>query len=379
MPLVTVIKRYEREFRIPFYKLLKENLQVHGIDFELIIGQPNKYEVQNIKDALRDNPFGSFITNKYFYLGRNFLSYQNVFSHIKKSDLVILQQSNSELLNYVLLFKRNFNKNIKLALWGHGINFQAKNKDSIAQKFKLLLSNYVDHWFAYNNLTSDILAVNGYPRDKISVLNNTIDVTNERNMYDSITVSEINAIRLEYGIKEGDKVGIFCGSLYKLKRIGFLLEALKMIKQRSENFHFFILGKGEMENEVKAFEESNSQWFHAPGFKAGREKQLFLRISDFQLMPGSVGLNIIDSFYSQTPLVTILNSSHGPEILYLENKKNGLLVNDDLAEYVNSVVEIIGNDKKLYQLKEGCLESSKVYTIENMADNFYNGILQTLE
>ena len=379
MPLVTFVKRYEREFRLPLYRILRDKLLCHGIAFNLIIGQPDTYEERNIKDILKSNPFGPTVRNRYLHFGRRFLSFQNVLAHVKNSALVIVQQSNSEVLNFLLLAKRSFLLKPKLAYWGHGINFQADNSDSLAQRFKLWHSIYVDHWFAYTTMTSNILLANGYPEERITVLNNTIDVTSERMLYDSIAASDVDATRLRYGIEDGDKVGIFCGSLYKLKGIDFLLRSVELVKSRFSRFHFFVLGSGVMENAIRSFEKDNSQWFHYCGFVSGREKQIYFRLADVQLITGVVGLNIIDSFYSQTPLITTDNPLHSPEIVYLQHGRNGIITGNTLGEYVDGVVATISDEDTLVRLKQRCLEDSAKYTIADMADRFCNGILQTLD
>lgn len=376
--IVTVVKRYDREFRLPLYALLKEKLKNKGIEFQLIIGQLNKYEEYNIKDVLKVNPYGDIIRNKYFYLGKLSISFQNALKKLKNSNLIIVQQSNSEILNYILILKRIFGGNFKLAFWGHGINFQAKNKNSLSQKFKLLLTKQTDHFFAYNQASVDILVSNGYPKDNITILNNTLDISNEKKLYDAISEDEIKNTRVKYGINGNDKVGIFCGSLYKLKKIDFLLESLKIIKKEFPNFHFFVLGDGELRNEIISFEVINREWFHFVGFKKGYDKQLFLRISDLQLIPGLVGLNIIDSFYSITPLITLENSKHSPEIIYLEDGKNGLITKDSIDDYTKKIIEVLKDEKKLSELKSGCEQSANFYTIENMAENFYQGIIKVL-
>ena len=378
MPRVTIVKRYDREFRLPLYHLLRERLNAEGIDFQLIIGQPNKFEKMNIQDALRTNPFGPIVDNRYFYFGHKLPSFQNAFPFIADSDLTIVQQSNSEILNYMLLLRRNIFNIGKLAFWGHGINFQAKSKSGFLQRFKLFYSRHVDHWFAYNELTSDILRDTGYPLRNITVLNNTIDVREEKSLYDSIGQHEITNLRSRYEIAAEDKVGIFCGSLYRLKRIDYLLECLTLIRAEARNFHFFVLGNGEMEDQVKIFEARHTQWFHFLGFRNGREKQMYLRLADFQLMPGSVGLNIIDSFYSQAPLVTTANAYHGPEILYLRDHVNGVMTNNDKKDYVAAVVRLVRDSSHLSRLKHGCLECSQIYTLENIANRFDNGIVKTL-
>lgn len=376
---VTIVKRYERKFRLPLYNLLRSKLASDGIFLELIVGQINKYEEKNIKDSLIINPYGEKINNKYFYWKKHFISYQNVFRNISDSDLIIVQQSNSELLNYLLLLKRKLSGKFKLAFWGHGMNLKLLNKNKLSQKFKLYITKHVDHFFAYNYLSFDLIANTGYPKNNITILNNTIDVGKEKSIYDAISKTELIKKRKEFCINEGDKVGIYCGSLYTLKKIDFLLESLNIIKREYPNFHFIILGDGELKEKVKKYELYNYSWFHYVGFKTGYYKQIFLKLSDIQLIPGSVGLNIIDSFYSMTPLVTIINSNHGPEINYLINGENGLFTEDDIYDYANTVVNILRDPIRLEELKLGCAKSAKLYTIENMADNFYHGIVKTLK
>ena len=379
MAQITIIKRYEREFRLPFYKQLEQQLPDQGMKFQLIIGQANKYEQINIQDLLLSNPFGPVIPNRYFYLGRHFLSFQNAIKNVRGSNLVIVQQSNSELLNYLLLLRRKMKKTFKIAFWGHGVNFQAYKRESLTQKFKLFLSTHVDHWFAYTQATSDIVSAAGFPLERITVLNNTIDTLEGEKILRSITQDDITRLRAEYSIKSDHKVGIFCGSLYKLKGIEFLLRAVDDVRQRAPNLQFFVLGDGEMKEVVTRFEASHSDWFHYVGFKSGRDKLQYFSLADFQLIPGAIGLNIIDSFFTRTPLVTVKAPFHGPEIAYLENWQNGVISGYSIEEYSSAILGLIRDPDLLHRLQEGCEASSKKYTIENMAHNFSAGILKALE
>ena len=95
------------------------------------------------------------------------------------------------------------------------------------------------------------------------------------------------------------------------------------------------------------------------------------------MMPGVVGLGILDSFALETPLITTLNPFHGPEIEYLENGINGIISNDNINDYSNSIIEVLKTEKYL-ELKEACKLSAEKYNVETMVKNFKNGILSVL-
>ena len=218
----------------------------------------------------------------------------------------------------------------------------------------------------------------GFNSDKIFSLENTIDSKEESRMYEEINEKELEKIRLEYQIKEGDTVGIYCGSLYAHKRIDFLMESLSKIKSRLDNFHFIIVGDGVLRPEVLNLIKGNESWIHYAGAKYGREKLIYFKLASFQLIPGLVGLNIIDSFITLTPLITTKNRLHSPEISYLDNYKNGIITENTSEAYTHAIISLSVDRKLQQELIEGCKRAREVYTIENMAQNFYNGIIKIL-
>lgn len=72
-----------------------------------------------------------------------------------------------------LLYAARRRKN-RIAFWGHGINFQAK-ANSPGNRLKLLNLKHVDWWFAYTQCVADLVHDAGFPRDRITVVQNAID------------------------------------------------------------------------------------------------------------------------------------------------------------------------------------------------------------
>lgn len=266
----------------------------------------------------------------------------------------------------------------KLAFWGHGQNLQEANRNSLSERWKRAYSLHANQWFAYTDLSKEIIREMGFPEDQITSVNNAIDTTENIRIYNEITDEEIDELRQQYSIEKKSPVGIFCSRLYREKRIDFLLQCVTQVKERVGDFHFFVIGSGPDSSIVEKYACNHSNWFHYVGPKYSREKVKFFKLAQFQLMPGPVGLHIVDSFALLTPLVTTKISIHGPEIAYLENGFNGVMTENTTDAYVSEIVRLIGDKTYQEMLVKGCIKARKQYTIENMVARFANGICQTL-
>ena len=71
---------------------------------------------------------------------------------------------------------------------------------------------------------------------------------------------------------------------------------------------------------------------------------------------------------------------HSPEIEYLRDGVNGLVVAGDPSPkaYADAVVSALGDDALLARLREGCRDGRELYTIENMVENFAAGVRAAL-
>ena len=79
----------------------------------------------------------------------------------------------------------------------------------------------------------------------------------------------------------------------------------------------------------------------------------------------------------ETPIITTEHPFHSPEIDYLENGINGIITKHDPEDYSRSIIDIL-IAKKYIDLAESGKASAEKYTVENMAENFTNGILSCL-
>jgi glycosyltransferase involved in cell wall biosynthesis len=294
------------------------------------------------------------------------------------ADLIIVPQEIKYLRLHLLLLATRFSQ-CKFAYWGHGKNFQAINSNSISERLKRFLSRHVDWWFAYNNLSAGIVRDLGFPSAKVTTVGNSIDTAALAKARADLSSDTIKATPVELGI-QSQNVAVYTGGLYPNKRISFLLEAAEAIRDRVSDFELIIIGDGP-DRDLAAKAASRNPWIHVVGAKNDSEKIPYWAMSKILLMPGGVGLVILDSFALGVPMVTTDTYLHGPEIDYLNDGHNGIMVacGDSSNTYAKVVVNLLRDQERLNQLRNGACASALHHDIETMVKNFSEGIVQALE
>jgi glycosyltransferase involved in cell wall biosynthesis len=373
MSKVVVIQRVLPHYRVAFFRRLHDRLRRTGIALHLVYGQERPGTVPRTVPLAES--WATQIENRYWQLGSSEVVWQPCMSLVRGADLVVLEQANRLLANYPLLAMRRLGK-ARIAYWGHGRNMQSYDADGWAQRVRRATMLEVDWWFAYTDLSTEIVAGAGFPRERITTVQNTIDTSDLRSNLDACTAEEVAAARARHRI-QGDVVGLYCGGMYGLKKLPFLIAACEEIRRRVPEFSAVFVGDGPDRTVVEAA-AARHQWIYYVGAKVGRELAPYYRLSKVLLMPGMVGLAIVDSFVAGIPMFTTDLPLHSPEIAYLESGVNGTMTAHDVHAYAAVVAQYLLEPSRLARLVEGCKRSAAKYTIENMVENFARGIERCL-
>lgn len=369
---VIVTQRRLTHYRISFFEALKLELEIRGVQLVLVHGQPDPSEV--IKNDAGSINWAICVKNYYFKIAGKYIVYQPNPINLAVSDLVVITQENSIISNYVYLLRRFF-MGQKVAFWGHGANLQSQNPSGLKERFKRWTTNQVDWWFAYTQMSAELVLSADFPSNKITVLNNSVDTSDLQRQRQTITLDETMSLRESLGFGQGS-VGVFVGSLYADKRLDFLFAAAENIRLKIPDFHLLIIGEGNERDKVQAWCKDHP-WARWVGARIGREKAAYVSVAQVMLNPGLVGLGILDSFVYEVPMLTTDCGLHSPEISYLSNGENGMMTANDLNTYASSCINVLGNPATLVLLKNGCRSSAKEYTVENMARRFADGVMQS--
>lgn len=373
-PTVAILQRRLTHYRTPFFEALKVELGSRGIALILVHGQPAKIELTKKDEG--HLPWATVVHNRYLRIAGKDLVWQPLPPEAKGADLLVFTQENSILSNYAHLLRRRLG-GPKVAYWGHGVNFQSDAPAGLRERWKRLWLNQVDWWFAYTELTVERLLRAGFPAARITCLNNAVDTLEFKRDLAAVSDADLTALRAQHNIPRQAQIGLFCGSLYPDKRLDLLLAAADIMHNQQPEFVLAVMGDGPDGAWLRA-QALNRPWLKILGPLKGSTKAKWFRLADILLNPGLVGLLVLDSFSAALPMITTATARHSPEIAYLGNGENGLVVEDSPLGYAQAALSLLADEAERQRLGANALVASTRYTVENMASNFAHGIRQCL-
>ena len=372
---VAIVYRSVYRYRKPFYEELKKLLDARGVRLTLVYGQPGPDDAK--KGDTVDVPWGRYVESTILTVAGREIYWQPVLGEVSGADLVIVEQATKLLANYALLAQQALGMR-RVAFWGHGRNFQRSTASPLGEWVKRLVSTRAHWWFAYNRTSAEIVASLGFPRERITNVRNAIDTRDVMATRDSLPQEELRSLRQSLGI-DSERVGVYVGGMYAEKRVGFLLKACEHVRARVPDFEVVFIGSGVDCNLVEEAAAKHG-WVHWVGPKFGAEMVRHALLGRVMLMPGLVGLAVLDSFAMGIPMVTTDVPDHSPEIEYLDDGVNGVKISatDDPGVYADAVAQLLLNEDVRQRLVRGCLEAREAYSIEEMARRFADGIERAL-
>jgi glycosyltransferase involved in cell wall biosynthesis len=371
---VVILQYRLLHYRVQLFEKLRVACTERGVEFRLVHGQPTATELK--KRDVGTLEWADIISNRYFNVRGRDILWQPYPAKHRDASLVIMMQENRLLSNYPWLFWRNATK-AKIGYWGHGRNFQTNAPTGLREKWKQALVGRVDWWFAYTQMTREILLGDGYQDERITVLDNAIDNESFQAELAVVTEGELAKLRMSIGVSTQDgnaaPIGLFCGSLYPDKRIDFMIASADRIRTIVPGFRLVIVGDGPSAADVQAAATSRP-WLHWVGVKKGREKAAWFKLATVIFNPGAVGLHVLDAFAAGVPMATTADARHGPEIAYLVDGLNGIKTPGHVEDYSNAVLKMLTDSARYAAIRSAGLAAANRYTLDNMVERFVTGI-----
>jgi glycosyltransferase involved in cell wall biosynthesis len=361
-------------YRLAFFNMLREQLAAQGVDFQIVHGlNRTRHNIEGSIDWAKELPLKT--------LGP--FSWLPALKETRDADLVVIPQVMKHLHLYPLVL-RHLRRQQKIALWGHGKVFSRNSSSPSVSAFRYWVSRQAHWWFAYTEKSACVVREEiGFAPERITTVNNAVDTQSLIAARHALTPEQLRCARESLGIRS-ENVCIFVGGMYKTrhhdKRLPFLIEACVEIRRQIPDFEMIFIGGGP-EAHVVHHAAAAHPWIHDLGIKKGIEPVPYWAISKLLLVPGAVGLVILDSLALEVPLVTTTDPCHGPEIEYLRSNHNGISLNDwqNPLAYAALVVSLLRDDATRLRLAAGCREDAPNYTNELMVKRFADGMLEALQ
>ena len=359
-----------KKYRIALFDLMGKSLAEQGHEFRVVCGSPPPNELLKGDNILADTNY-CLVEKSWWFFNDKLHFMQHAARHIKWADFVVTEQANRHFHNLMLIIFRMVGFK-QFAYWGHGKNRQG-NPNSLQEKIKKGLAKHCDWWFAYTKGVGNYLIELGYPAQKITVLNNSIDISDFKHLLAQHSADNTQQLKRQLGIADNARIGLYCGALYSNKKIDFLLNATSTIHRQNPDFVLLIIGSGTDSELVENFAQQHS-FVKYLGPLFGEQKALVFKSAEIFLCPGATGLAILDAFSAGLPFFSSDDPNHGPEIDYLQHGINGIMTASAKDDYANAVINVLEKPEELTILQHNALASSDQFSIENMAQNFVDGI-----
>lgn len=356
-------------YRESFFVALKERLSRESIDLDLIIG--SSYEGHNIGGSVS---WATKVPLRHF----GPFSWLCASKQTKNADLLVVAQVVKQAFLFQAIY-RHLTKTQKIALFGHGKLYSARPPSRFAVALKRFISRQCHWWFAYTEKTAQVLREEiGFPLNRVTIVNNAIDTTTLRSQREKLTAEQMRAVQSELNITT-ENIGIFVGGMYHghhhTKRLDFLIASCLEIRRIIPDFEMIFVGGGPDQIRVEQAAATHA-WMHYVGIKKGIAAVPYWALAKVCLNPGLVGLSILDGFALGVPLVTSDVPYHSPEIAYLEDGINGVMVNDggDPKSFAAAAAALLMDEQRRRQYAEAGQARAREFSNEAMVENFCRGI-----
>lgn len=270
--------------------------------------------------------------------------------------LIPTEKKNLLLFIYALYLQKRY-KGPKLFTYTHPISKSGKWKTTFLDKLitKFYYSK-IDRAIFYTEQSCKWAIKNEliHP-EKAFWANNTIDTLEVKKYYEFVLPSQ------------GDPVILFIGRLIPSKRIDILMHYFKVLKADLPNLKLHIIGDGPQRDVIEsaiAMQEDNNIIHYGTLIDEKKIAQV-IRKSTVVFVPGHSGLSINHAFAYGRPYVTIQNPTHAPEICYLEDGKNGYILNGARNENTDKLLKLLTNKELLTTFCENAKASGEALSIEH--------------
>jgi glycosyltransferase involved in cell wall biosynthesis len=269
-------------------------------------------------------------------------------------------------------------------MWGFGFHQYVTPPSTVYAKIVAAVSGYakiplyrmLSGFLAYTEGGKRALQGLSHPPERIAVLRNTIDLEYEAGLKKIVEKESPEQAYRELGVRENSVKLLFFGRLVEMKRIDMLVEYAKRCASSKRDVDVIIFGEGPKEAELRLSASAlrNVVFHKHDDLRLSRA----LRVSAAIVVPGPVGLAIPHGFAHGVPMLTRKGQSHGPEIEYLDDGVNGLIVPEDVEGFFAALDSFADTEPLQKHLAEGARRTAVSLGMDNMVNAFHGLVASCL-
>jgi len=326
-----------------------------------------------------------FVRNRFLRIAGRRLVYQPVFLRVALGgyDALVIGHEIKYFVNLALLFWfRLLGKPVLFWGFGTGQDFWDESRGTLGKSFtrcvnaaKNLLVRMASGYLAYTESGVATVERAGMPRDRIAVLNNTIDLTDEIAGHARAQALDRGALRRALGVTPDAVVFVFVGRLLAGKRVEELIRAIGPLRRKGMDVQALIVGDGPERTALEAEAAGDARFLGAIHDVASISR--IFRAADALVIPGYVGLAVNRAFAHGLPVITMRSDWHSPEIDYVEDGVNGLILASGDG-FVAGLARFAADPALRQRLAQGAVATRERLDLGRMVDAFDGAVARAL-
>jgi len=370
------------QYRVRFYELLN---QVSGAQYVVFHGAPASGSGWIAAEGPFDFP-NRWVENRELHLGGWMALYQPVIREILDGgyDVVVLGHE-VKFLSNILLALLCKARGIPVLYWGFGFHvkvgfgFTSESKgwaSWLAARVKNGLTRLADGYLAYTRKGAERLTAIGFPPQRTFVVQNTIDISGQCRIYDTLKDVDPQALRQAFGLQPDSVVLVYIGRLLEVKHVDVLIEAVSRINRQPDSkvaVEAVIIGSGPILDALKQ-QAGDDPAIRFLGQIDDALVARYMKVAAAVVIPGQNGLAINHAFSQGRPIITRRHTLHSPEVEYISDGYNGLIIDGDINTFVATLARFVASPEWQRQLSDGALRSREGLRLEHMVQQFDDAV-----
>jgi glycosyltransferase involved in cell wall biosynthesis len=329
------------------------------------------------------------VRNRFLKIAGRSLVYQPVFWRIARGnyDAIVVGHEVKYFVSIVLLlWFRLLGKPALFWGFGTGQDFWDEKRGGFGKRMTRLinrakagLTGLASGYLAYTASGAAMVVRAGMSPDRVTVLNNTIDLDAEIAGHKRALGLDRTELRREYGIAPDATVFTFVGRLLAGKKVEDLIRVGRKLRLEIPNINIemLIIGDGPERERLEA-EAQGESWCRFLGavHDVDNLSRIF-RVTDALTIPGYVGLAVNRAFAHGVPLITIRSAWHSPEIDYVKDGVNGLIL--ETTDFQDGLARFAADPDLRRRLRDGALATRETLDLGRMVAAFDGAVAAALK
>lgn len=249
---------------------------------------------------------------------------------------------------------------------GTGCYSDASSRDRrpVAEAVRRSMLSACDHYLSYTEASTTNILNGGYDKARITTLNNAVEAL--------ATPEQLRTAPQRIPLQL-----LFVASLVEDKEPLTAVMIVDQLRQLALGATLHIVGDGPLRTQCEQAASSRA-WVHYHGAQRGQGLRELALTSDIAIIPGRVGLAVLEMASVGLPVATLSSALHGTEIVYLKDGVNGLFLNGDIDVAARDLKALLTCRPVLERMRDEALSTASKYTVRNMAVNFADGVVNSL-